>query len=147
MGLNHALYLSPAGPLPVAHFGPAGPKLDADRNNRDSPLGGYPTCTLRHTEIRNLTANLLLEVCHNVTIEPTLQPVTRETFKLASTIIDIGARSDIAADGFWGGHFEKTSSEFLTHLLHLIPHPTPNACYCSVLSTTGGMGPIATTFY
>ena len=70
------------------------------------PFGGYPT--LRHNEIRNLTANLLFEVCHNVTIEPTLQPVTRETFKLASTITDIGARSDIAADGFWGGHFEKT---------------------------------------
>ena len=71
------------------------------------PFGGYPT--LHHNEIRNLTANLLSEVCHNVhvTIEPNLQPVTRETFKLASTITEIGARSDIAADGFWGGHFEK----------------------------------------
>ena len=67
------------------------------------PFGGYPT--LRHNEIWNLTANLLSEMCHNVTIEPTLQPVTRETFKLASTITDIGARSDIAADGIWGGHF------------------------------------------
>ena len=84
-------------------------------------FGGYPT--LRHNEIQNLTANLLSEVCHNVTIEPTLQPVTRETFKLASTITDIGARSDIAADGFWGGHFFM--SEFLTHLLHLTPHPHP----------------------
>ena len=69
------------------------------------PFGDYPT--LRHNEIRNLTAYLLSEVCHIVTIEPTLQPVTRETFKLASTITDIGARSDIAADGFWGGHYEK----------------------------------------
>ena len=33
------------------------------------PFGGFPT--LRHNEIRNLTANLLSEVCHNVTIEPT----------------------------------------------------------------------------
>ena len=37
MGPNHALYLGPAGPLPVAHFGPAGPILDADRNIRDRP--------------------------------------------------------------------------------------------------------------
>ena len=29
---------TPAGPLPVAHFVPAGPKLDADR---DRPGGGY----------------------------------------------------------------------------------------------------------
>ena len=27
----------PAGPFPVAHFGPAGPKLDVDRSIRDSP--------------------------------------------------------------------------------------------------------------
>ena len=33
VGPNHALYL---GPLPVAYFGPAGPKLDADRNNREA---------------------------------------------------------------------------------------------------------------
>ncbi|KAL5467485.1 hypothetical protein EMCRGX_G031714 [Ephydatia muelleri] len=132
---------------------------------------GYPT--LRHNEIRNLTANLLSEVCHNVTIEPTLQPVTRETFKLASTITDIGARSDIAADGFWGGHFEKTFFDIrvLNPLAPSNTTPTPNACYRRhekekqrayeqrireiehasftpiVLSTTGGMGPIATTFY
>jgi hypothetical protein len=135
------------------------------------PFGGYPT--LRHNEIRNLTANLLSEVCHNVTIEPNLQPVTRETFKLASTITDIGARSDIAADGFWGGHFEKTFFDVrvLNPLAPSNTTPTPSACYRRhekekqrayeqrireiehasftpiVLSTTGGMGPIATTFY
>ena len=110
---------------------------------------------------------------HNVTIEPTLQPVTRETFKLASAITDIGARSDIAADGFWGGHFEKTFFDFRV-LNPLAPYnttPTPSACYrrhekekqraykqrireiehasftLIVLSTTGRMGSIATTFY
>ena len=93
------------------------------------PFGGYPT--LRHNEIRNLTANLLSEVCHNVTIEPNLQPVTRETFKLASTITDIGARSDIAADGFWGGHFEKTFFDVrvLNPLAPSNTTPTPSACY------------------
>ena len=33
VGPNHALYFGPARPLPVAHFGLAGPKLDADRNS------------------------------------------------------------------------------------------------------------------
>ena len=37
------------------------------------PFEGFPT--LRHNEIRNLTANLLSEVCHNVTIEP-INPTT-----------------------------------------------------------------------
>ena len=32
---NYAIYFGPAGPFPVANFGPAGPKLDADRNIRD----------------------------------------------------------------------------------------------------------------
>ena len=93
------------------------------------PFGGFPT--LRHNEIRNLTANLLSEVCHNVTIELTLQPVTRETFKLASAITDIGARSDIAADGFWGGHFEKTFFDIrvLNPLAPSNTTPTPSACY------------------
>ena len=32
--------------------------------------GGFPT--IRHYEIRDLTASLLSEVCHNVAIEPHL---------------------------------------------------------------------------
>ena len=129
-----------------------------------------------------LIANMVLNVansitrfvvCHNVTIEPTLQPVTRETFKLASAITDIGARSDIAADGFWGGHFEKTFFDVrvLNPLAPSNTTPTPSACYRRhekekqrayeqrireiehasftpiVLSISGGMGPIATTFH
>ena len=40
------------------------------------PKGGYPS--IRHDEIRDLTATLLSEVCHNVTTEPHLQPMTGE---------------------------------------------------------------------
>ena len=36
------------------------------------PLGGFPS--IRLNEIRDLTANLKTEVCHNVSIEPHLQP-------------------------------------------------------------------------
>ena len=40
------------------------------------PKGGYPS--IRHNEIRDLTAALLSEVCHNVSAEPHLQPMTSE---------------------------------------------------------------------
>ena len=46
-------------------------------------FGGLPS--LRHNEIRYLTANLMIDVSHNVSIEPNLQPITRETFPTAST--------------------------------------------------------------
>ena len=61
--------------------------------------GGLPT--RRHSEIRDLTANLLSEVCYNVTSEPKLQPLTGETFSLASTNREDAARVDVSADGFW----------------------------------------------
>ena len=37
------------------------------------PCGGLPS--IRHNELRDITAALLSEVCHNVGIEPPLQPV------------------------------------------------------------------------
>ena len=69
------------------------------------PKGGFPT--IRHNEIRDLTANLMTEVCHDVCIEPTLQLITGEVLTGASAITDDGARLDVAARGFWGGHFER----------------------------------------
>ena len=36
-------------------------------------LGGF--LTVRHNDIRDFTASLLTEVCHNVGTEPTLQPL------------------------------------------------------------------------
>lgn len=63
------------------------------------PMGGLQT--QRHNEIRDLTADMLKDVCHNVVIEPTLQPVHGVHFDSQSTCTDDGARLDIAADGFW----------------------------------------------
>ena len=61
--------------------------------------GGFPS--IRHNEIRDLTANLLTEVCNDVCIKLGLQPIDGEGL----TDQD-GARLDIAANGFWGGRFE-----------------------------------------
>ena len=68
--------------------------------------GGFPS--IRHHEIRDLTANLLTEVCKYVSIEPDLQPIDGESFTGGSSSSQDGARLDIAASGFWGGRFERT---------------------------------------
>ena len=69
-------------------------------------LGGYPS--LRHNEIREITAHLLREVAHDVAVEPHLQPLSGEHFPLRSTITDDNARLDIAVSGLYGGRFERT---------------------------------------
>ena len=63
------------------------------------PFGGFPT--IHHNKVRHLTASLLTEVCHNVATEPCLQPITSETFPLASTNTRDDARLDVKARGFW----------------------------------------------
>ena len=68
----------------------------------------YPRGGFRHNEICDVTANVLTEVCHDVIIEPDLQPLIGETLTGASSNTMDGARRDIAVNGFWGGRFEKT---------------------------------------
>ena len=47
------------------------------------------------------------EVCNDVCIEPPLQPLEGETLHGATSIKEDGARLDIAANGFWGGRYER----------------------------------------
>ena len=61
--------------------------------------GGF--ITLRHNRLRNITASLLKEVCHDVRIEPTLQRLTGEQFEQRTAITSDEARLDVAARGFW----------------------------------------------
>ena len=70
-------------------------------------VGGF--VTIRHNEVRDLTAKLLQEVCHSVQIEPPLEPLTGEKFKLKSTNTTEEARLGIAATGL----FEKYRKAFL----------------------------------
>ena len=135
------------------------------------PKGGFPS--IRHNEIRDLTANMLTEVCSDVCVEPDLQPITGEQLTGASSNIQDGARLDIAANGFWGGRYERTF--FDVRIFN--PHARSNCqtslttCYRKhknikkrtyeqrvrevehasftplVLSASGGMASEATTFY
>ena len=133
--------------------------------------GGFPS--IRHNEIRNLTATLLTEVCHNVSIEPGLQPVPNETLTGASANRQDGARLDIAANGFWGGTFERTFFDVRVFDPHAPSnrHTQLSSCYRKheqtkkrayeqrirevehssftplVISATGGLANEASTFY
>ena len=70
------------------------------------PKGGLPS--LRHNEIRNLTATLLTEVCSQVCTEPELQPVHNpDEFHLSTSNTQEGARMDIAMNGFCGSRSER----------------------------------------
>ena len=115
----------------------------------------------------------MTEVCHYVSIEPHLQPITGETFPATTANTEDGARSDIAADGSWGGRFERTFFDVRVFNPYAPSNQTPtqSSCYRKhenikkreyelriweierasftpiVLSSTGGMGSIATTTY
>ena len=133
-------------------------------------MGGFPT--KRHDEIRDITATLLTEVCHNVATEPPLQPLSGETLNYRTANRDDGARLDIRARGFWNRsqdaffdvrifhlnassyhsmslqaafrHHEQAKKREYGERVREVEHGvfTP-----LVLSTTGGLGREATTFY
>ena len=81
-------------------------QLHVDSHALTCPTGGYPT--LHHNEIRDLTADLLQEVCHDVTMEPHLQQMTGEVISGRTSVVGDEARLDVSACGMWGGRFERT---------------------------------------
>ena len=86
------------------------------------PKGGLPS--LRHNEIRDLTATVLTEVCSQVCVEPELQPVQHsDEFPLATSNTQDSARLDVAVNGFWGGRSERCFNFFFLGLDGL-PLPT-----------------------
>ena len=68
--------------------------------------GGFPS--IRHNEIRDLTADLLSEVCHNVSTEPQLQPMTGEQLTHRTDNREDGARLDVVAKSFGGNDRQST---------------------------------------
>ena len=61
--------------------------------------GGF--ITLRHNELRDITQEMLTEVCKNVESEPLLQPLSGEKLKYQTSITENNARLDLSALGFW----------------------------------------------
>ena len=133
-------------------------------------MGGFPT--IRHNEIRDITASLLTEVCHNVATEPAFQPLTGERMNARTANSDGGARLDIHARGFWNraqdaffdvrifypnassNRSSEPSSAYRRHEQakkheygQRVREIERGVFTPLVLSTTGGMGREATTFY
>ena len=67
------------------------------------PKGAFPI--QHHNEIRDITCSLLSEVSHDVTVEPTLQPLDGHTLRYASAITDDGARPKDSGEPLTNVHF------------------------------------------
>ena len=67
-------------------------------------LGGY--VIMRHNRVRDLEADLMKEVCHNVQVEPQLLPIEKDRLDGGSNTRK-KARLDVAGVGVWGA-YEKT---------------------------------------
>ena len=63
--------------------------------------GGFKFLTIRHNEIRDITASFCTEVCNNVATEPPLQPLSEESMTAPTPNTDDGACVDVRARGFW----------------------------------------------
>ena len=61
--------------------------------------GGF--VSLRHNQLRNITARLLQETCRDIRVEPCLQHLTGETFAENTANTSDEARVDVSARGFW----------------------------------------------
>ena len=61
--------------------------------------GGFVSS--RHNDLRNITANLLSEVCKDVCVEPQLSSLSGETLVPKSANTSAEARLDISARGVW----------------------------------------------
>ena len=55
----------------------------------------------RHNEVRDITADLLAEVCPDVCVEPQLQPLTGESLSYRTSNVSDEARLDISARSVW----------------------------------------------
>ena len=67
--------------------------------------GGYTH--IKHNKIRDTFANLMNEVCHDVELEPKLQPLQGKSFVKNSTTTEDEARLDFTANGLWGSRFSR----------------------------------------
>ena len=135
------------------------------------PCGGFPS--IRHNELRDLTAQFLTETCRNVGIEPTLQPLGDEHLRHRTAIREDGARLDIVAENFWGRDRQNAYFDVRVFNPYAQSHRSSTLAQCYrrneqekkrsyeervrevehgsfsplIFSTSGGLGPIATVVY
>ena len=69
--------------------------------------------SIRHNELRDITAKPLTEVCHSVGFKPTLQPLTGEQPSYRSANVEDEAHLGVVAEGFWDHQEEELQFVFL----------------------------------
>lgn len=132
--------------------------------------GGF-VC-MRHDEVRDLTAQMLKEVCRDVTTEPSLLPLEGEQLTLQTANTSRDARVDVSARGFWtrgqraffdirifdpmarshrdlpleAAH-KRNEQEKSRAYEERILHVDHGSFTPLVFTTSGGMGPRAQIFY
>ena len=125
--------------------------------------GGFPS--IHHNEVRDITAHLLTEICHDVLIEPQLQELSGEALSYGSANRQDQAHVDVAASGFWGSSHERAYFAVRIYNPFACPYlPVINAekrrnydqrireiehgsFTPLVFSTAGGMGPAASVVF
>ena len=133
--------------------------------------GGFPS--IRHNELRDVTARLLKRVSYQVAVEPHLQPLSGEQLRYRSAIADDQVRLDVVVSGIWGGRFERTYIDVRVFNPHAplnrsdalaasythherenrrayeqrIREVEHSSFVHAVFSTTGGMGKSATSLF
>ena len=83
---------------------------------KSCPRGGFPI--VLHNEICDVAANRLTEACHDILVDPDLQLPLARFFTKATSNKTAAARLDITANGFWGGHYERTHLDVRVISLH-----------------------------
>ena len=69
-------------------------------------LEGFPT--LCHNEVRDITAGLIKQVAHQVTVEPHLQLLSCEHLRYSTANTEDQTCLNVAASGIWRGQFDCT---------------------------------------
>ena len=86
--------------------------------------GGFPI--IRHNELRDITADILSQVCHHISIEPHLQALSDEEMLHITAIREDSARLDVKANGFFGDNFHTTY--FDVHVFNPAIAPSNKSC-------------------
>ena len=133
-------------------------------------LGGFTS--IRHNELRDLTADLLQQACHDVRVEPPLEPLTGEGYSARSANTAQEARLDVSVRGLFVPYqkvfadirvvnptamrYERQSPEQILEMNASEKKrqyckrvlEVENATFCPLIFTTnGGMGRECQVFY
>ena len=91
---------------------PCGSKFDIQHSMSCKKDGFiYIAPLIRHNNLRDLTANMMSEVCRGTKIEPKLTPLSGEELQGRTSNNSNEARVDIRTRGFWFQRFQERGQQ------------------------------------